>query len=95
MHKKFTTTKGGGVDSFREWQLSYRWLLAKSDLLAHLPVMLINRLESYELFDHQPTQDSELWSEFYSHKIYTTASITTFFFVLLVAFKHNCTISST
>lgn len=26
-HKKFTTVKGTGVDSFREWQISYRYAL--------------------------------------------------------------------
>lgn len=26
-HKKFNTIKGSGVDSFREWQLSYRYAM--------------------------------------------------------------------
>ena len=91
MHKKFATVRGGGVDSFREWQLSYRWIMSSSSLLARVPVFMINRLEAYELFDQQPTVESEVWGEFYSHKIYTTAAITSFFFLLLLAFKHNGT----
>lgn len=89
MHKKFGTVRGGGVDSFREWQLSYRWVMSSSSLLACVPVFMINRLEAYELFDQQPTVESEIWGEFYGHKIYTTAAITSFFFLLLLAFKHN------
>lgn len=37
-HKRFQTVRGSGVDSFREWQLSYRFMLERPQLQSGLPV---------------------------------------------------------
>lgn len=50
-HKRFQTVKGSGVDSFREWQLSYRFLLERPNLQSSLPPQLLEHLRAYEAFD--------------------------------------------
>ena len=50
-HKRFQTVKGSGVDSFREWQLSYRMLLERPQLQSALPHEVLAHLKAYESFD--------------------------------------------
>lgn len=50
-HKRFQTVKGSGVDSFREWQLSYRYALDRPQLMASFPSQLVAHLKLYEAFD--------------------------------------------
>ncbi len=95
-HKKFQTVKGSGVDSFREWQISYRFALQKPQYQSGFPNQLLQRLKLYESFDHGTSEgrvvkneQQVIWGQFYSHKIYTTAAIACFFQFMLVALHEN------
>ena len=104
MHNKFAgEKKGGGADSYREWQITYQFVMAdqlasmnskgahSSRYMEMLKPCDRVQLAAYEEYNRNPSADSGCHSEFYSHKIYTTSAIAVFFCLLLLSLKQNST----
>lgn len=48
-HKKFVTVKGSGVDSFREWQISYRYAVENVGWIEKMcSKEIVIRIRNYE-----------------------------------------------
>jgi hypothetical protein len=62
-HKRFQTVRGSGVDSFREWQLSYRFVLDRPHLHSALPPEALAHLKAYESFDLLSAEGRQLKAE--------------------------------